>query len=111
MRAGPELALKSQQDSAGSDDALTKLGTAFAPGATSLFSGRCADAAPHLEACIELYRNMQDKSGLAVFGQDPGLSSLPYLAWARWLLGLPDQAAALSEEAFGLPATSVSRCS
>jgi len=45
---------------------------------------------------------MEDKSGLAVFGQDPGLSSLCYLAWARWLLGFPDQAVAPSEEAVQL---------
>gem|GEM_PF-5669638 len=45
---------------------------------------------------------MEGKSGLAVFGQDPGLSSLCYLAWARWLLGFPDQALAPCEESVKL---------
>ncbi len=102
MRTAQEYASKCQQVSAGTDDAVAHLGTVFTLGATHLFSGRCPDAAPYLEASIELYRRMEDKSRLAVFGQDPGLSSLCYLAWAKWLLGFPDQAVVLSEEAVRL---------
>lgn len=102
MKAGREYALKCQQVSADSVDPVSKLGTAFALGATELFSGNCSAAAPHLEHSIELYRKMKDKSGLAVFGQDPGLSSLCYLAWARWSLGFPDQAVFPCEESVRL---------
>jgi len=99
MRAAIESSLKCQQVSAGSNDRVATLGTAFALGATHMFNGDCSTAAPHFENSIELYRAMQDKSALAVFGQDPGLSSMGYLAWARWTLGFADQAVAASEEA------------
>jgi predicted ATPase len=99
MRAASESALKCQQICADSADPVARLGTAFALGATSMFNGDCSTAAPHFEESIELYRAMQDKSALAVFGQDPGLSSMGYLAWARWTLGITDQAVATSEEA------------
>jgi len=102
MKAGREYALKCQQVSAGSTDPVANLGTAFALGATYLFNGECSAAAPHLEDSIGLYRGMEDKSGLAAFGQDPGLSSLGYLAWARWSLGFVDQAVAPCEEAVQL---------
>ena len=102
MTSGFELASKCRKVSGRSDDEVMRLGAAFALGATNLFNGRCADAAPHLETSIATYRRMEDKSRLAVFGQDPGLSSLAYLAWARWLLGLPDQAVTLAEEAVRL---------
>jgi len=102
MKAGREYALKCQQVSAGSADRVAILGTAFALGATYLFSGDCSSAEPHLESSIELYRGMEDKNALAVFGQDPGLSSLCYLAWTRWSLGFPDQAVAPCEEAVQL---------
>ena len=102
MKAGREYALKCQQVSADSTNSVANLGTAFALGATYLFNGDSSAAAPHLENSIALYRGMEDKSALAVFGQDPGLSSLCYLAWARWLLGFPDQAVAPCEEAVQL---------
>jgi class 3 adenylate cyclase/tetratricopeptide (TPR) repeat protein len=76
MKAGHEYALKSQQVSADAIDLVAELGTAFALGATYLFSGDYCAADPHLEHSIDVYRKMEDKSGLAVFGQDPGLSSL-----------------------------------
>jgi len=102
MKVGREYALRCQRVSAGSTDPVANLGTAFALGATYLFNGECSAAAPHLENSIELYRGLEDKSALAVFGQDPGLSSLGYLAWAQWSLGYPDQAVAHCEEAVQL---------
>jgi len=99
MRRGHEFALKCKQVSASCKDPAAGLGADFALGATDLFSGDCAAAAPHLENSITLYRKLEDKSALAVFGQDPGLSSLAYLSWARWLFGFPDQAIAPCEEA------------
>lgn len=102
MRAALRLASKCGQAVAASNDRVIRLGTAFALGATHLFSGDCSAAAPHLERSIGLYRAMPDKSVLAVFGQDPGLSSLAYLGWVRWTLGLPEQALVLSEEAVQL---------
>ena len=102
MKAGREYALKCQQASASLTDPVASLGTAFALGANYLFNGDCSAAATHLEHSMELYRGMENKSGLAVFGQDPGLSSLCYLAWARWLLGFPDQALAPCEESVKL---------
>jgi class 3 adenylate cyclase/tetratricopeptide (TPR) repeat protein len=99
MRTGHDFALRCQQASARSIGPMAKLGTAFALGATSLFSGDCSEAAPYLEESIELYRGMDDKSALAVFGQDPGISSLAYLSWASWLVGFPDRALVPCEEA------------
>lgn len=105
MKAGRAYAMKCQKVSADSVDPVANLGAAFALGATELFSGEYFASAPHLEQSIELYRNMEDKSGLAVFGQDPGLSSLCYLAWARWSLGFPDQAVSPCEESVELART------
>ena len=102
MNAARDYALKCRLVSAGSADRIAKLGTSFALGATYTFKGECAEAEPHLEASNELYRSMEDKSALAVFGQDPGLSGLGYLAWVRWSLGFPDQAIAPCEEAVQL---------
>jgi tetratricopeptide (TPR) repeat protein len=102
MRAAHEFALKCKQVSDSSGDPVASLGASFALGATCLFNGDCSAAAPHLEDSIELYRRMEDKSALAVFGQDPGLSSLAYLSWAQWLLGFPDRAVASCEEAVQL---------
>lgn len=102
LRAGHEYALKCKTVSADSSDPVAKLGTAFALGANSLFSGACLAAVEHLEESIAIYRGLEDKSGLAVFGQDPGLSGLCYLTWARWTSGYPDHSTAPCEEAVRL---------
>lgn len=102
MKSARDYASTCQRISADSTDPVAKLGTAFAVGATCLFSGQYSAAAPHLEECIRLYRKLEDKSGLARFGQDPGLSSLSYLAWGRWMLGFPDQALSPCEESVQL---------
>lgn len=102
MKAARDYALKCQEVSAGTTDPVESLGTAFALGATYLFNGDCFPAAPHLKDSIKLYRRMEDKRPLAEFGQDPGLSSLAYLAWALWSLGFPDQAVTPCEEAVQL---------
>jgi len=102
MRTGHEFARKCKTVSADSTDPVAKLGTAFALGANSLFSGDCSAAVQYFEDSIAIYRGLEDKSGLAVFGQDPGLSSLCYLAWARWVSGYPDLSVAPCEEAIRL---------
>jgi len=102
METGRESAMKCQQIASSLPDPVAGLGTAFALGATYVFSGECSPAVCHLEKSIELYRAMKDKSPLAVFGQDPGLSSLCYLAWANWMLGYPDQAIIPCREAIEL---------
>jgi class 3 adenylate cyclase/predicted ATPase len=102
METGTKSAMKCQEIASSFPDPVANLGAAFALGATNVFSGECSPAVPHLENSIELYRAMEDKSPLAVFGQDPGLSSLCYLAWANWVLGCPDQAIIPCQEAIDL---------
>lgn len=102
MNTARQSAMKCHQIASSVTDPVAKLGTAFAIGATSVFSGECFSSVHHLEKSIELYRAMVDKSPLNVFGQDPGLSSLCYLAWVKWMLGYPDQAIIPCREAIKL---------
>jgi len=102
METAKQSAMKCQEIASKFSDPVANLGTAFALGATDVFSGECYSAVPHLENSIQQYQSMEDKSPLAVFGQDPGLSSLCYLAWAHWVLGRPDQAVIPCERAIEL---------
>jgi predicted ATPase len=55
-----------------------------------------------LEQGIALYDPQQHRSLAFLYGQDPKVTCLSYVAWALWLRGYPDQALDRSHEALTL---------
>ncbi|MDA2921126.1 tetratricopeptide repeat protein, partial [Desulfobacterota bacterium AH_259_B03_O07] len=63
-----------------------------AVGASLFWLGELIPARDHLEQGIALYGPRQHRSHAFIYGQDPGVFCLSYLARALWFLGYPDQA-------------------
>ena len=70
-------------------------------GLTAFRLGEFADARAHLERSVDMYDPSVHgpENAQGVIGQDPGVSSLAFLAWMLWHLGYPDQALQRSQEA------------
>jgi predicted ATPase len=66
------------------------------------FMGEFSGARAHFEHGIALYDPRQHSSLAYIYGQDPGMACLSYLAWTLWFLGYPDQALERSAEALTL---------
>src|SRR5262249_39104791 len=73
--------------------------THFARGWTFFWMGNFVPARDHLEQGIDLYDPQIHRSHAFVYGEDPGVSSTSFLAWALWMLGYPDRALAKSTQA------------
>src|SRR5262249_36240602 len=58
----------------------------------SFWLGEMAAARAHLEQGFALYNPQQHRSLAFLYGDDPGVDCLSYVAWALWWLGYPDQA-------------------
>jgi predicted ATPase/class 3 adenylate cyclase len=72
-------------------------------GLALFFQGDFATAREHLERCFALYDPEQDRSlAFSYAGQDPGVTSSVFLAWASQTTGYPDQALKRSSEALSL---------
>jgi predicted ATPase len=57
------------------------------------WSGEFVPAQAHLEQSIALYNPQQHHSSLVLlYGEDIGVASRSFAAWALWFLGYPDQA-------------------
>ena len=54
--------------------------------------GEFAETRAHLEEGVALYNRQQHHSLALVYGTDPGVVCLTYLAWTLWDLGYPEQA-------------------
>src|SRR5712692_6787555 len=74
----------------------------LALGATLFFLGEFASAQEHLAQGIALYDPQKHRSHVLLYGRDPGVGCLAYMAWALWFLGYPDQALKKSQEALTL---------
>ncbi len=61
--------------------------------------GELVSAREHMEQCIALYDFQQHRFFAFVYGDDPGIVSLSFAAWALWFCGYPDQALTRSHEA------------
>jgi predicted ATPase len=61
-------------------------------GSLHVLAGRPATALPHLERCQALYDPAAHRQLALVYGEDPGVSSQQWAAYATWLLGYPDRA-------------------
>ena len=73
-------------------------------GLTAFRLGEFADARTHLERSVDIYDPSVHgpENAQGVIGQDPGVSSLAFLAWMLWHLGYPDHALQRSQEAITL---------
>ena len=64
-----------------------------------VLGGRPATALPHLERCHALYDPTAHRRLALVYGEDPGVNSHQWAAYATWLLGYPDRARRHATEA------------
>jgi class 3 adenylate cyclase/predicted ATPase len=71
----------------------------YTSGFTSLCMGRPGDARGQLEKSIALYEPNQGSSNIYQAAQHPSVACRGYLAIAEWLLGRPDRARSLANEA------------
>jgi predicted ATPase len=67
-------------------------------GSTLFYLGELSLAKAHLEKGIELYDPQQHQAHAFLYGQDPGVACMSYLALTLWSLGFPDQATKWKEE-------------
>lgn len=71
-------------------------------GASLFFQGDLNPARTHQEQVLALYDPGQHHPHAFVYGLDPGIRALSYLALNLWFLGYPDQARKRSQEALAL---------
>jgi predicted ATPase len=74
----------------------------YALGVPLFYLGELVSARAHLAQGIRLYDPQQHRSLAFLYGQDPGVVCLSYMASALWLFGFPDQALNKSREALAL---------
>ncbi len=68
-------------------------------GSLSYYVGEFASARSHIEERLALYDPRQHQTFVALYGVDPKVLGLAYLALSLWLLGYPAQALARCREA------------
>jgi TOMM system kinase/cyclase fusion protein len=71
-------------------------------GTTLFYAGELAQAREHLAQGKALYDPQQHRAHAILYGQDPGVVCLSFATRTLWLLGYPDQALQLSQEALTL---------
>lgn len=71
-------------------------------GTTLFFLGEFRVARAHLEQVLALYDPEQHHAHAYLYGLDPGIRGLTFLAWILWYLGYSDQARKRSQEALTL---------
>ncbi len=76
-----------------------------AKGITAFHLGKLREAATWLSQCLDLYDPERHAAHAHLYGHDPGVSALGYLAHVRWLDGDADTAVALTADAVGLAET------
>ena len=87
----------------GAQDRALLLQAHNALGLVLFFKGDFADARDHLERCLCLYDLEQHRSlAFSYAGQDPGVTSSIFSAWASQVTGYPDQAFKRSRDAVSL---------
>jgi predicted ATPase len=74
----------------------------YAVGVALSQMGEFIPARMHLEQSIALYDSQQHRSHAFLYGFDPGVASLSFMAWTLWYLGYPDQALKGAHEALAL---------
>jgi predicted ATPase len=77
----------------GEQDANLQLLAHWMLGLTLTHLGKFSPARNNLELAIDLYNHARQDSLTYMYGQNPGVTCLNYLAFNLWILGYPDQAA------------------
>ncbi|AUX45939.1 uncharacterized protein SOCE26_074410 [Sorangium cellulosum] len=83
----------------GSRDDGMRMCAHIAQGNTRLMLAEFEGARSHLEQGAELYDPAAHRSLAYVYGQDLGMYAKGFLSWTLWLLGYPDKAVTMGEEA------------
>ncbi|MGE0825315.1 MAG: adenylate/guanylate cyclase domain-containing protein [Candidatus Binatia bacterium] len=78
------------------------VGAHYTLGVTLYCAGEFAGARANLKRGITLYNSQQHHFLAFVYGINPGVSCLSFLAWTLWSLGYPDQARARVQEVLTL---------
>ena len=102
LQTARELGNQLAKAVANSNDPDVLLGPHRALGQAFLQLGHPVDAREHLERGVALYTPAHHRTLALLYGRDPGVACLHYLAWALWLLGYPEQAELRNQEALGL---------
>lgn len=71
----------------------------MALGVTLVWRGEFEPAATHLTASLAAYASVPRRPATFRLIHDPGTASRAYLAWTYWMLGYPDRARRMSDEA------------
>jgi predicted ATPase len=66
------------------------------------FEGRSEEALPHFERAIELHDPEVHSALTHVYGEDLGVFTRIWMAWALWILGYPDRAVEMGRQAVAL---------
>jgi len=87
------------------DDQATLLTAYLTAGVSRFYHGDFLAARADLEHACDLYNPSRLGLDASMFGQDPGVVSLAFLANALWFLGYPEQARQRMQEALNLSET------
>jgi len=102
LQTARELGEQIQKAVSDSKDPDLLLAPHRALGQAFLLLGDQRTARAHLEQGVSLY-NVAHKGDLAlIYGRDPGVACLTYLAWSLWLLGYPEKAEQRNNESLAL---------
>jgi DNA-binding SARP family transcriptional activator/predicted ATPase len=101
FRQAYELGLQIQGLAERERDPLLSVEAHYVLGVSRFWLGDLASGRVHLERAIALYDPGRSATHLALYSQDPKVTCLSRLAFDLWLLGFPDQAERLNEEALG----------
>jgi predicted ATPase len=102
QQANAETTAKEMLRRAKPMDAGTLLAGNSAVGISGVHLAKFADARMHFDQALASYRASNEAEGKELaydYGVDLGAASCAYAAWCQWLLGYPDQALVLSDEA------------
>lgn len=83
-------------------DPALMLEASWGKGAMLVYRGELDPARHLLEQGLSLYNPRQHGSHAYMYGQDPGVACLSYLAWVSLIMGEPDLAVRRCEEALAL---------
>jgi predicted ATPase len=97
-----ELAEQMMRLAQSSHDPSLLLEAHRALGASLFYLGELKQGQRHLEQGIALYDSQQHRSHAFLYGIDPGVYCLCFVAWNLWCLGYPDQGLKNTQDALHL---------
>jgi class 3 adenylate cyclase/predicted ATPase len=98
MKTATEMLARAQRKS----DTGARVAANLCLACSHLHSGTVALARPYFVHAVDCYRGIDDAEAAGIaydYGQEVGAPSYAYGAWCFWLLGYPDQALRMADEA------------